>query len=123
SERSVRFGLDDEDRGHPIVSRRLAASKLATLGELIATTKNDALKTKSALVRAFSTPAVGYLEEGAKRIAVIVNRVAVARHIHAELQTRVDNAADVVLLTGRMRPLDRSEIFGDVDDPTSVARR
>lgn len=45
-----------------------------------------------------------------KRIAVMVNRVATAGAIHSQLRQAAETAgldADVVLMTGRMRPVDR----------------
>lgn len=109
------FGLEDEDYAHPEVQKRRSANKPAILGDLIATNKTDSDKTQQAIAAAFSEVALRYLKEGARRIAVIVNRVASARQIHAEVLRRVNEAtglsADVVLLTGRMRPLDRTRIF------------
>lgn len=53
--------------------------------------------------------------EGPRRIAVMVNRVATARAIWKQLLSEVRSegnlaAADVVLMTGRMRPFDRDRI-------------
>src|SRR5690606_7453139 len=116
-------GLDDRDRAHSEVKRRLSASKLAVLADPIATTKNNAAKTAAALVEAFGGRALSYVANGAKSVAVIVNRVALAGQIHAALEQRVSSTADVVLLTGRMRPLDRDAVLGDASDPRSVAGR
>lgn len=123
SKDDVRFTLDADDHAHPIVEKRLGASKLATLAEPIVTFKSDAEKTLRAIAEAFATGAERYLDEGARRIAVIVNRVATARRVHEALKRRASERADVVLLTGRMRPLDRDAVFGSVDDPASVAGR
>jgi CRISPR-associated endonuclease/helicase Cas3 len=123
SKEDVRFALDDDDLAHPVVEQRRSASKVATLAEPVTTTKSDTDKTQHAVVEAFSRGAMGYLEGGSRRVAVIVNRVATARHIHAELKRRAGKLADVVLLTGRMRPVDRRQVFGDANEPTSVAGR
>lgn len=123
SARDVRVSLDDEDHAHPVVRQRLRASKLARLAELIPTTKTDAEKTMRAVVDAFTQHAMNHLDAGARRLAVIVNRVATARRIHEALKQRTKDRADVALLTGRMRPLDRDAIFGDPADLTSVAGR
>ncbi len=119
----VRFALDADDLDHPIVDQRRRASKLATLAEPIPTTKSDAHKTMLTIVEAFAAAATQHIEKGARRLAVIVNRVATARSIHQELKQRLGQRVDVVLLTGRMRPLDRGELFGQANDPSSIAGR
>src|SRR5262249_21249251 len=49
------------------------------------------------------------LSDPVRAVAVIVNRVATAREVCAVL-TAKHPGADVVLLTGRMRPLDRDRV-------------
>lgn len=116
------FKLDDEDREHPVVRQRIGARKRAILGALIATTK-DSDRSRRAVAEAFASHTATHLERGARRIAVIVNRVASARDIHEEVSARLSDRADVVLITGRMRPLDRDAILGAVDDRASIAGR
>ncbi len=123
AERDVRFGLEEDDLAHPVILRRRSAEKPASLASPIATNKNDAEKTQRAIVDAFASTAERHVQRGSKRLAVIVNRVATARHIHEELKTRLAKQGDVVLLTGRMRPLDRLEVFGESHRPGSVAAR
>jgi CRISPR-associated endonuclease/helicase Cas3 len=119
----VSLSLDEADLAHPIISQRRGASKLARLGEPITTNKNDSDKTNRAVAEAFAEATVQYLNAGAQRLAVIVNRVATARDIHGDLKDRIGRRADVVLLTGRMRPLDRAQVFGDASDAASVFGR
>lgn len=121
--KDARFELDDEDLEHPIVDQRRSAHKHATLAKPIETVKSDAARSTAAVVAAFSDAAVAHLDEGARRIVVIVNRVHVAREVEKSLVARLEERADVALLTGRMRPLDRELVFGKVDDPESVAAR
>lgn len=121
--REKRFELDKEDLEHPVVDRRRTAHKHATLSKPIDTVKGDPVRSMAAVVAAFSDAAVAHLDAGARRVAVIVNRVLVAREIEKALVARVEERADVALLTGRMRPLDRGEVFGDVGDSRSVAAR
>lgn len=123
SKNDVRFAIDDDDLADPTVEQRRSSSKLARLAEPITVNKSDADKTLRAVVDAFSKEALQHFDGGSRRLAVIVNRVATARHIHHELKQRAGSRADVVLLTGRMRPLDRSELFGDPKNPASVAGR
>lgn len=46
-----------------------------------------------------------------KRMAVVVNRVALARQVFAQLARAVGESAEVLLLTGRVRPTDREQIM------------
>ena len=51
-----------------------------------------------------------FVGKGRQRIAIMVNRVATARHIHEQLHRAYaakPQAADLRLLTGRLRPVDR----------------
>jgi CRISPR-associated endonuclease/helicase Cas3 len=123
SKSDVRFGLDDRDLAHPVVTKRRTAKKMALLAPPIVTNKNDAEKTDRAVVEAFSREAMKHLGQSARRVAVIVNRVRTARLIHEELKRQAGASADVVLLTGRMRPLDRIDLFGRANEPNSIANR
>lgn len=94
---------DQADRKHPELGRRIAASKPA---KLMVADKAKGKKFTAELVKELKKQA----EELAKRFAcvgVIVNRVRTAR----ELKTAL--GADAVLLTGRMRPLDRDRLFAE----------
>jgi CRISPR-associated endonuclease/helicase Cas3 len=95
------FRSDDADLRHPVLGKRIAASKPATL--VVA----DKAKGKNATLEL-----VKILEKHARELAnefacvgIIVNRVKTARDLAAKL------GDDAVLLTGRMRPLDRDHLF------------
>lgn len=93
---------------HPLLRARLNASKLAALFELAETrqAETDVLENKcEELVQAFIK--AGYL-----RIAVMVNRVATAQSLADRLRKVLREHADVVLLTGRLRPFDRDALIG-----------
>jgi CRISPR-associated endonuclease/helicase Cas3 len=45
------------------------------------------------------------------RLAVVVNRVDLARKVFQKLKKQLDERADVLLLTGRVRPLDRDRLL------------
>lgn len=82
---------------HPRLQLRLTAQKLATLARPVKDGQ-------------FVAEAAKHAEEYVKtnqRVAVMVNRVATAQAIAEQLRERLREIADVVLLTGRMRPLDR----------------
>ena len=88
---------------HPRLQERLVARKLATLEPPV---KGD----DSAFAARAAELALKYVSEGKRRVAVMVNRVDSAKHIHDRLRERRGGAADAVLLTGRMRPLDRGAL-------------
>lgn len=93
------FGLDDEDRRHDVLSTRLRASKPTTLVE----------SSGRGFVGEVEKQLTGLLGAGTTA-AVVVNRVAVARELSERLARELRAKADVVLVTGRMRPLDRETV-------------
>jgi len=93
----------EDDRSHPVLGKRIAAIKPATL-----------VVAEKAKGKVGTAELVGVLEKRARELAtpdgcvgIIVNRVATAR----ALKIRFGN--DAVLLTGRMRPLDRDRLFDE----------
>jgi len=105
------FGLSDDDRAHSLLSRRLNASKPARLLEIpgkqgvraeaqrVEVMADEARATVDALKEAgIVNPAVG----------VVVNRVARAREIFDRLRREL-NDAEVILVIGPARPVDREE--------------
>jgi len=86
------IGLSDEDRVHPVLSRRLNACKLARLlpaeGDGAATFVREARRLR---------------EGGAGVVGVIANTVDLARAIHERLSAE----AESILLIGRARAPDR----------------
>lgn len=97
-------GLDDvfvdasgegRDPNH-LLGRRQLASKLAKLRVVVSGENFSARLTQSAR---------NLLVDGRRAVVVFVNRVATAREAHRQLLKNED--IDAVLLTGRMRPLDK----------------
>ncbi|MDQ3222966.1 MAG: type I-U CRISPR-associated helicase/endonuclease Cas3, partial [Gemmatimonadota bacterium] len=103
----VRFGLDDEDLSHPIVRQRLAASKPVTLLEVKGRADEEQALTDFVAV---CRKQVEELIAPGRAIALVVNRIASARQAFDELRRAVGQRADVFLVTGRMRPLDRQDL-------------
>jgi CRISPR-associated endonuclease/helicase Cas3 len=101
------FELAEDDERHPTLRRRLAASRPAVLHEVGARGEGEA--AQRAFVGALCEEALGMARSG-RAVGVVVNRVATARSVFASLRERLKNRADVWLLTGRMRPLDREEL-------------
>lgn len=114
-----RLGAEDLDPARtPVLTRRLAARKPATL-QLVKVKGSDASAHRRQLARACVAATLDLLEhEQIRTLAVVVNRVASAQAVHAELQERwrVDDdptrsSPEAILLTGRMRPFDRDDLL------------
>lgn len=97
----------DQALDHPLLKRRLRTSKLAELVEL----KGGTDLSAGLLVNAVARHVAGYLDDGRTRVGVMVNRVAVAGQITEMLTSKFGDQADVVMLTGRMRPLERDSVI------------
>ncbi len=100
-------GADRDDAlDHPVLRRRIDASKPA---ELISV-KSAKSPDRDAFVEETIGRARSFAKEGGKRrVAVIVNRVRTAESVAGALQAQHDEI-DVVLLTGRLRPFERDRL-------------
>ena len=94
---------EEEDRRHPVLGKRINASKPA---KLVIAEKAKGKKYVAELVKVLAKHAQELAQEGAC-VGIIVNRVKTARELKAKL------GDEAVLLTGRMRPLDRDKIFDE----------
>jgi len=100
---------------HPLLHERREASKPATLIQVGDTGDND-----EKLIGKAIDLACAYVKDNShQRIAIMVNRVARAATIHEQLKamTAGDKPkldADVVLMTGRMRPIDRDALVEEL---------
>lgn len=96
---------------HPVLRRRLTASKPARLDKV--PLPSHAGKADRLFAEACRTAALALLDAPAvSAVGVIVNRVNTARIIAGQLREALaapdlKQMADVLLLTGRMRPIDR----------------
>lgn len=105
--------LSDADRDEnqaPLLAQRLAARKLA---------RKEAVKggagtsAATALARRASDEARQAIRAGQHVvIGIVLNRVNIARLAYAELAG--DQEFDAVLITGRMRPIDRDDLLGNL---------
>ncbi len=95
------FVHGDEDRSHPTLVPRLNHPKTA---RLIAVDDKKLLQSLSEEARNLSSG------DQPKVVGIIVNRVNTARSVFADLQEKC-NDAEHLLLTGRIRPLDRDTIW------------
>jgi len=111
---------------HPKLDQRLQVPKGAELvlaripkrpkkGEI--GLRGDPVSDDDELVADAADRAIKAVAQGRRRIAIMVNRVRTARRIYQQLVAEVGSTtdaliADLVLLTGRMRPLDRDTVVG-----------
>lgn len=110
------FRLLPEDREDHLVERRLSARKVARLEEIKVKGEED--ERRQAFATRLAELARGHASSGARTIAVVVNRVDTARRVHAELA----HTADAVILTGRMRPVDRDEVYSRIQSRVEAGR-
>ncbi len=96
------FGLDEADRSHPVLRRRLEASKPT---ECVAV-------QASRFLSELEKRAVAMAARPGSTVLVVVNRVDTARRLAASLRRHPNT--DVCLVTGRMRPLDREKLEGEL---------
>ncbi|MCC6649366.1 MAG: type I-U CRISPR-associated helicase/endonuclease Cas3 [Polyangiaceae bacterium] len=94
------FGLGAADRKHPVLARRLMSRKPTS----VVTDLKGAAFDQTVVREAKKA-----IEAGATAIGVVVNRVQAARELWRELDAKL-KGADVELVTGRMRPLDRDAL-------------
>jgi len=93
---------------HPVLQQRMRADKPAELVEVKAAKAGG----EDPLVDEAITRAREFvLKQGIQRVAVVVNRVATAQSIQRALHDAGGDAMDVVLLTGRLRPLERDALL------------
>lgn len=97
------FTLDTADHAHPVLVERIQARKPCRLVELGLPSKPDA--QRKAIAKGAVEQAKGLLKAH-RTVAVLVNRVETARLIEAALRA---SKVNTLLVTGRMRPLDRQD--------------
>ena len=95
---------ESRDPAHPLGQRQLA-HKPAILKTV---EKAKGKQATSAMAKALAEVALGLVNGERRAIVVFVNRVATARETYCWLQSRED--LDAVLLTGRMRPVDKDAL-------------
>ncbi len=102
------FALNDEDRYDPVLAPRLSARKTAAL--VAVKLSGDEAAKRRAIARRVVAEAIALQASGARVIGAIVNRVDTARAAMRVLRDEHSAATEVVLVTGRMRPLDRDRV-------------
>ena len=97
---------EPSDQQHPL-GRRQLASKPATL---LPPVKTGGKKTTDPFAEALAKQAIDLAKDDRKAVVIFANRVATARAAYALLRQQ----HDAVLLTGRMRPLDKDDTIRDL---------
>jgi CRISPR-associated endonuclease/helicase Cas3 len=104
------FRLDDDDRTNPVLRLRLSASKRAALAQVKVSGQDERVK-QEAIARRVIEDALALQAKGARIVGAIVNRVDTAR-IARRLLRAHERTTEAMLVTGRMRPLDRDRVAG-----------
>lgn len=112
------FRLGTEDREHPELARRLAASKPTSLQRV--KVSGDESHRRQVLAQAAAKAAARMVADGRRAIGIVVNRVDTARFAAEALVGRSE--LDVRLLTGRMRPLDQATLLREIRDRVLAGR-
>jgi CRISPR-associated endonuclease/helicase Cas3 len=97
----------------PALRPRIETSKIATLQTV--KSLSSCASDQDSFVDEAANLAGGMIQSGRKRIAVMVNRVAIAHKVHAALKKRANLPAQVALMTGRMRAVDRDALVERLD--------
>ena len=111
------FAICDDDRQHHILGRRIEASKPAKLAVAQNAKGNEALER---LAERVTSEAEQLVSDDRRAIGIIVNRVAVARAVYQQLKLK---ERDAILLTGRMRSIDRDDVAGSLQPLKTGADR
>lgn len=109
------FALEQEDyQNNPLLEQRHACAKPVRL-ELDSKAKGSTLPTK--LAKTLLKQATSLSEAGCRKIAVVVNRVAIAREVFRLLEAKHGEHAQ--LMIGRMRPIDREQLTQELQEKFS----
>ncbi|NVB39801.1 type I-U CRISPR-associated helicase/endonuclease Cas3 [Pseudenhygromyxa sp. WMMC2535] len=112
----ARFVLDDDDRAHPELEKRLNAPRLASLVQVKTARSKEpdarARNREKLALAACQHARQAVQERGARGIGVVVNRVDTARRIAARLKAM--KLGEVLLITGRMRPFERRAVEAEL---------
>lgn len=101
------FSLVNADQDDATLARRLTTSKPARLRRVEA--KGDEDAKRKTFAEAAAKEAIELQKAGLSVIGIVVNRVATAHAVRQNLEAH-QAQTDAVLVTGRMRPVDRDQV-------------
>ncbi len=116
------FGLSKDDRSNKTLQKRLAASKIARVDDEVPTGKDAETINPDKLATRLAEHAVTLSKNAVKSkstqyiprvVGIVVNRVDTARRTFNILKDDKENRREVILLTGRVRPIDRDRLLRD----------
>ena len=105
------FSLEEDDREHPVLARRLNAAKPTVLVEITGRQESSAepRRVDEIVSQASATLESLKLQLSHPAVGVVVNRVARARQVFERLRTELADT-DVILVIGPARPIEREEL-------------
>ena len=117
--------LSNADEAHPVLRKRLHASKPVSLR---IAAKARGKKATDELASVLVERATESAAAGSRTVAVVVNRIATARTVYRALTERVateysDTTPTVHLVIGRMRPLDRDDTARVIEEQLDARAR
>lgn len=115
------FSLDPSDHADPRLAERLTTSKPLDLPEPIKVS-GDEPRRRVQLAKQLAAMASDAVDERHRRVAVVVNRVETARAVADELRA-LRPGDRRLLVTGRMRPLDRDPLERDLRELVGAGTR
>ncbi|MBX3209800.1 MAG: type I-U CRISPR-associated helicase/endonuclease Cas3 [Labilithrix sp.] len=114
-----RFQLDDTDLANAALAQRLDAAKPVECREVKVSGREETKRT--AFAEQIAAEVTRYATPG-RAVGVVVNRVATAIAVFALVKARYGDA-QVHLVTGRMRPLDRDDLDRQLSPLISSGRK
>lgn len=124
-EKMTRFPANEKERKQILADEALRARLNAKKPAILELIKGRVTQSGDPLATRAATLAAQWVKEGRKRIAVMVNRVNTATAIAEQLSQLLSvnkqdepmtELAEVVPLTGRMRPIDRDDLVNRYHD-------
>jgi len=102
------FELSPDDRSHLVLQPRLLAKKPVTT-EMVKVA-GDEPRRRAGFAQRLAELALGAASDQHRRIAVVVNRVDGALAVFEQINQKRPADAEVTLITGRMRAIDRADV-------------
>lgn len=118
----IPFGLAKDDREHVVLAHRLAARKRAQLVEV--SVAGDDERKRQVFANALAEQAIRMLgaETPPHTLGIVVNRIHTAIRVSELVRSKLAATHDVILLTGRMRALDRDKVVAQVLERAGTGR-